>query len=351
VLRSALILWLAGCAGVDGRPLPVAFTGDASRPGASRGAILVDDGVAEHLVAVGAVVGAADLPEGLRWTDDGEGLSTTARLPTAPFDADAIAVSTALDHATLLAAHAAVMAEDRAYARWLVETDLPARPDAAPELRYAVPAGSGRARVGWRLGRGDLGTEVIVESPPGVEVGRGTGDELVVPVDGPVAVRQVGGPPSDRYGATGSDWLVVDGFDPVIGGSWEAPTHALGARVAATLPAATAHHAALTAGLVDLADYARVLWMLGDESTLDHTFDAAERAAVQAFLADDEVLWRYGDGTAAAVRSTEGVVVIGFALDTLGDADLAAALTALDGLTRRASSRASAGSTRTSAPR
>ena len=48
---------------------------------------------------------------------------------------------------------------------------------------------------------------------------------------------------------------------------------------------AAASNEAVAAGAVSLADYAAVVWVLGNESTADRTFDAAEQAAVEAYVA------------------------------------------------------------------
>lgn len=53
----------------------------------------------------------------------------------------------------------------------------------------------------------------------------------------------------------------------------------------ATPGVATASNDAVQSGLVDLADYDAVVWMLGEESTEDDTFNSAEQSAVSAYLA------------------------------------------------------------------
>ena len=104
--------------------------------------------------------------------------------------------------------------------------------------------------------------------------------------------------------------LVVDGFDRLdasrnfrqpyaFGGGttdrvWAAfnnPRNGVVAVVAAIEAARpgvridAASNEAVAAGAVSLANYEAVVWMLGNESTADRTFDAAEQALVEAFLA------------------------------------------------------------------
>ena len=104
----------------------------------------------------------------------------------------------------------------------------------------------------------------------------------------------------------GASVLVVDGFDRAYGGSYPVLRHELAARVGAALgAAATASNEAFTDGgdgAQALAGYDTVVWLLGDESTSDHTFTAAEQAAVTAYLAaggsivvsGSEVAWDLG---------------------------------------------------------
>ncbi len=46
----------------------------------------------------------------------------------------------------------------------------------------------------------------------------------------------------------------------------------------------TAHHSAVSSGAVALTNYTAVVWLLGEESTADETFDATERARVAEYL-------------------------------------------------------------------
>lgn len=83
--------------------------------------------------------------------------------------------------------------------------------------------------------------------------------------------------------------LVVDGFDRVVDGSFGALAHDLAARVGAAAakvaPVHTVAHAAITEDGFDLRPYRLVIWLVGDESTADHSFTAAERDVIDAYLA------------------------------------------------------------------
>ncbi len=67
------------------RTLTVTYAGSAQAPANAVGTLTLRAEGGDAIVHVGAVVGAAGLPTGLTWADDGEGLSTFARLPSAPF--------------------------------------------------------------------------------------------------------------------------------------------------------------------------------------------------------------------------------------------------------------------------
>ncbi|MCA9518460.1 MAG: hypothetical protein KC635_26175, partial [Myxococcales bacterium] len=92
--------------------------------------------------------------------------------------------------------------------------------------------------------------------------------------------------PSDTYYVGGgSDVIVVDGFDRVLGGSFGGLEHDFAARVGAAVGArGSASNEAVTDGEVALSAAAAAIWLLGDESTNDHTFTAAEQAVVNAYL-------------------------------------------------------------------
>ncbi len=93
-----------------------------------------------------------------------------------------------------------------------------------------------------------------------------------------------------RCGAQGPRMLIVDGNDRWITQSEnvEAANHAFAVRCGESLPGpvgfATCANEAVVAGAVALEDFDGVLWMLGEESTADQTFSAAEQALVGAYL-------------------------------------------------------------------
>ena len=101
-------------------------------------------------------------------------------------------------------------------------------------------------------------------------------------------------PRSDTYGfltdPSGLRILIVDGFDRIgTSGSWNQPRHNFAAvHGQAIAPAGygfeTVANEAVIDGLVDLADYDAVIWMVGDESTADETFSSAEQQLVRAYL-------------------------------------------------------------------
>lgn len=199
------------------------------------------------------------------------------------------------------ASHSGCVTDSRLYARWLASSGLPRSPLAPPEL-LAVSSDGETAVVRWRLDRSpgapvlriegsqdgeawETLAEVEDEAGPGV----GTARVEARPWN---RIRSVhpdlgAGAPSDVYPGSGGEWLVVDGFDRVLGGSYTEPTHDFAARLGAALGlgVSAASDEAVSRGVVQLDDYNGVLWMLGDESTGDTTFDAAGRAAIASYVA------------------------------------------------------------------
>lgn len=101
--------------------------------------------------------------------------------------------------------------------------------------------------------------------------------------------------PSDTYGlyvnSAQPKILVVDGFDRTADshGSWAHNYHSFAAvhgRVLQNLgiPFETVANEAVVNGIVALEDYPVVIWILGDESTADETFDNTEQTLVSAYL-------------------------------------------------------------------
>jgi len=286
-------------------------------------------------------------------------------------------------------AHGDTLSDDRSYARWLATSGIRRRPTAPPELLYAIQDGA-QVSVRWRSD-GDF-SAVVEGSDDGdtwTALTSTTHDSATVPAHAYLRVRADvdGAEPSDTYGVTGADWLIVDGFDRVFGGSWAEPTHTFAGLLGTALAAngatfSVASNEAVAEGDVALSGYDHVLWLLGDESDADRTFEDRERSAIEdyvgaggtfvasggeigystgswlssalhaSYVADDagtsevegwttgvtypedypdvldgtDVLWTYGTGGAAAVSWHDRVVVTGFAIETLGKADREAAV-------------------------
>lgn len=94
--------------------------------------------------------------------------------------------------------------------------------------------------------------------------------------------------PSDTYlVAPDADVVIVDGFDRAADGSWSGLAHDFAARVglAAGAPVHTVSNEAVTEDGFELGAYGTVIWLTGDDSTADRSVDAAERAALDAYLA------------------------------------------------------------------
>lgn len=319
------------------------------------------------------------------------------------WDDDSLA-DCALTIAASDASHSGCVSEQRAYGRWLARSGLPRSPLAPPEL-LAVIAEGDRARVLFRRDPGAPGQTLRIETSadgaqwqtalevePSEAPGVGEAEVAASPWVRLRTVTAAWGPgqPSDTYGATGGDWLVVDGFDRALGGSYAQFTHDFGARLGAALGEgfSVTSNEALISGDVSLDDYKRVLWFLGDESSADAPLDAAEMALLEAWLdaggqlvitgselgyagdrdwlsatlhatyvsddagsdtaggypfgvvydedypdvwSGDETLLSYGSGGAAAVGWQGQIVVVGFGLETMEDAPLAQAMAELMG--------------------
>ncbi len=110
-----------------------------------------------------------------------------------------------------------------------------------------------------------------------------------------VADNTVEGLESDGYGTFRNSRrekvLIVDGFDRTSdqSGSWAHPYHNFSishgqALQAAHIPFETAANEAVVSGAVKLNNYPAVVWILGDESTVDETFNTAEQGLVKEYL-------------------------------------------------------------------
>lgn len=288
--------------------------------------------------------------------------------------------------------HGGVVRDDRAYARWLAASGLPHLPAWPPELVSTISDGS-QTVVSWRGDPGTAGLRYRVEgSDNGARWGllTDTGETTATVPATPwirvsvTDVRYGDSAPSDAYGGTGAEWLVVDGFDRAMDGSYDYPTHAFAGTLGEALgaPFSVASNEAIASGEVDLSAFPRVLWLLGDEGEFDRTFSERERTAVTAFvegggtlvvsgsevgyatetgflgevlhatyvaddagtalvgawevgaayvedspdvLGGDEVLWTWATGEPAAVIWEGRVVVVGFGLENLDELDRAEA--------------------------
>jgi len=294
------------------------------------------------------------------------------------------------------ATHSGVVRDERAYARWLAASGLPHRPSYPPEIVSTV-ANSDNTVVTWRADPGAEGLRYRVEgSDNGVSWGllTDTGETTATVAHtawirvATTDVRYGDSEPSDVYGATGTEWLIVDAFDRALDGSYDYATHTFAADLGASLaaPFSVASNEAVATGSVDLSAFPRVFWMLGDEGLNDRTFSAREMDAVAAYvdaggtlvvsgsevgyatdpawladtlhatfvaddagttrvedwtvgdaydedfpdvLAGDETIWAWETGDPAAVGWDGRVVVIGFGLENLSDAHRASAFASL----------------------
>jgi len=96
---------------------------------------------------------------------------------------------------------------------------------------------------------------------------------------------------SDVYGvrlnSSPTNALIVDGFDRIeASGSYHALDHPFAMTHGQSMPHDfnTCSNEAVIEGLVSLQNYPIVIWMFGDESTADETFDINEQVLVKAYL-------------------------------------------------------------------
>lgn len=127
---------------------------------------------------------------------------------------------------------------------------------------------------------------------------------------------------SDLYGAFRPDGaqnpvLIVDGFDRFGGsGSWGSPYHPFATKIGQALaelnvPFETCANEAVTRDEIVLDDYNAVIWLLGDESTVDETFSTMEQSYVsdylgnggQLFVSGSELGWDLDNQGSAADKS------------------------------------------------
>ena len=113
--------------------------------------------------------------------------------------------------------------------------------------------------------------------------------------------------PSDVYGmSNGTTFLgkvlIVNGFDRTDGG-WTLPNHDFVFTHSTAIDANqfsfdSAPNESVEDSLISLNDYAAVFWILGDESTVNETFSAAEQALVKDYLENGGKLFVSGSQVA-----------------------------------------------------
>ena len=109
--------------------------------------------------------------------------------------------------------------------------------------------------------------------------------------------------PSDVYSrswqTSGQKLLIVDGFDR-ISGSYKNPTHPFAVgyykaiRERSGLQVSTAANEKVEDGTINLNDFDIVVWFVGDESSADMVFSAAEKNAIISFLINGGKLFLSG---------------------------------------------------------
>jgi hypothetical protein len=110
---------------------------------------------------------------------------------------------------------------------------------------------------------------------------------------------------SDVYGVklntSSIKTLIVDGFDRTqTSGSYHEPSHPFAMTHGFSMPLdfSTCPNDALLDGSVSMQNYQVVIWVLGDESTNDETFDVNEQALVKTFLQNGGKLFVSGSEVA-----------------------------------------------------
>jgi len=203
-------------------------------------------------------------------------------------------------------------------------------PPRGPGVRALGPS---RVRLSWQAPSQDSGDDLLGDAATGYRVylsadGRGFGDALdvgdVTEIELELAPAQVHYVRVSAYNAGGESFptrtlavrtdveglpalLLVDGFDridssanlrqsiPFLGvvergfldrmNSYDYAIAHAGAIAAAGRAFDSVDHQLVIDGRVDLASYHSVVWILGEESTADRSFDSIEQAKVTAFLA------------------------------------------------------------------
>jgi hypothetical protein len=180
---------------------------------------------------------------------------------------------------------------DSSFSRWLRFSGLGPTSAAGTELRHAIYSG-GNASLSWLPEAGNASGEYLVEgSADGsswTALGTFSGTEAAVPAQPFLRVRRnvAGSEPSDAYGATGSQVLVVDGLDRIIDNGYQSFRHGFAASVGHALGDgySIASNEDVCSGAVNLGDYGYVVWLLGNEGNRDRTFTADERSIIASYI-------------------------------------------------------------------
>lgn len=196
-------------------------------------------------------------------------------------------------------------------------------PPAQPVLASVTLTQQGHIQVGWQPNQEpDLGGYRLYQSGDGMEwdllagedqLGPGTtGLTFPSPSENPIYFKLTAvdtvtvpnvSPSSDVYGVWGEGTgpvLIVDGFDRWGGsGSWGLPRHAFVLTHAEAVMAngrgfVSCSNDALLEGGISLNGYPAVIWILGDESTVDETFDDQEQDLVENYLENGGCLFVSG---------------------------------------------------------
>ncbi len=104
-----------------------------------------------------------------------------------------------------------------------------------------------------------------------------------------------------RFNSSQTKSLIVDGFDRTeTSGSWHDPSHPFAMTHGMSVPYDfnTCANEEVIAGRVNLQSYHVVVWLLGDESTNDRTFDVNERALLKSYLRNGGKLFVSGSEVA-----------------------------------------------------
>jgi hypothetical protein len=190
-------------------------------------------------------------------------------------------------------------------------TNVDLIPPGAPTLKYVKQHSPGKVEVAWtaptdgdlkgfRMYYSENGINYVMRSDENVLTASATNyiyDVITAnasyfrlyAVD-TAAVTNISGP-SDTYSIRvnedSSKILIVDGFDRFGGsGSWQYPYHDLVKYYAEsfTLPFESCANEMIINGTIDLNNYHAVIWISGDESTVDEVFNSTERTRISEYL-------------------------------------------------------------------